>query len=868
MSLPLFSSAQWAASLMAVMSCLALAELAQAQNPVNAIVFDSDRSGRSQIYIQNVDANQVTVGSPLQVTTGGAGNQQSQEPRWSINASAGIDALGRIAYQFGTTTVSSDTNSARSIHLIKPDGTGDIRLTPQFDSIIARGPQPTLKYPCIDARDPSWSPDGRYIVYACLMKSGTTSSYSLWIHATKGTPDDVNDDFDYSLLGSSNALQLRPAWSPDGETIAFVTNAPSSSGPGSNSKIAVVQLQFGAFPVAVGGSYRFLTDDTYTSFSPAWSPDGQKIAFSSTRTGHRDIFTVGVDGKTPPVQLPSLALVDVFGWDNRNPAWSPDGTTIAFASNRCGDYAIVLVPSDTNYANFVSCSQIGAANDDDPGWMPSKVALFDPWGPFINRYDCCVGQPVSGVAADGVSRVIIRMPASVANEEFSLTVYSGLPGSRSTNAEEDGGLLPMTALDSTSPPQSSLTVQATGSGSLNPTLFAVYVAPIDFSRPSSNHADDSKATRSIAIQIQSITGGGATVWVPVKVARPPVVLVHGNWSGPGSWDPFAQWIPAQFGTLYRLDYSTTMGLGVSGGANIGRCGVGPEVSGSSSDSPYGYQNSHSTLCELNQFIQDFAGHQNVVAVQADVVAYSLGGLMARSWPLQPEFAASLNYQQGPVHKLITIDTPHLGSAQALRLEDSSQGACRLFLETVGLVKKNIVIEQNIIDLMPGSPLLQRLNSETAKVHLQAHVIVTNANAAQTFASETAMTWTPTVIVNPLDAVTTVEHAFAVFCPTFLPDKLGRRWLNIFGEASDLVVGITSQSAQGLGVPFDPPSTSIHGLIHSVAPLGLYPVGPDVLNTDLLVSLVQVGHQPPVSTVSTVIALLNTWVKTGFAAILP
>jgi hypothetical protein len=121
---------------------------------VNTIAFDSNRSGRSQIYTVDLDANQAALNLG-QVTNGGGGAQQSQEPQWSLAASAGIDPAGRIVYQFGASGV-------RGIHLIKPDGTGDIQLTPIFNSVIAGGPQQGARYPCTDARDPSWSPDGRY----------------------------------------------------------------------------------------------------------------------------------------------------------------------------------------------------------------------------------------------------------------------------------------------------------------------------------------------------------------------------------------------------------------------------------------------------------------------------------------------------------------------------------------------------------------------------------------------------------------------------------------------------------------------------------------------------------------------------------
>src|SRR5207249_1304716 len=111
-------------------------------------------------------------------------------PDWSIQ--------DRIVYQFGAPGV-------RGIHLIEPDGT-DVRLTSGGG----------------DRRDPSWSPDGRFIVYAFLV--GT--DYDIWIHDTNGTPNNVSDDQDYPLLTRPGTQELRPTWSPDGNSIAFVTSGP------------------------------------------------------------------------------------------------------------------------------------------------------------------------------------------------------------------------------------------------------------------------------------------------------------------------------------------------------------------------------------------------------------------------------------------------------------------------------------------------------------------------------------------------------------------------------------------------------------------------------------------------------------------
>ena len=76
-----------------------------------------------------------------------------------------------------------------------------------------------------------------------------------------------------------------------------------------------------------GSNRTRLTDGQSEAFSPVWSPDGSKIAFVSDRDGSLDIWVMDSDGSNP-VNLTQHEAKD------RSPAWSPDGQWIAFASVR------------------------------------------------------------------------------------------------------------------------------------------------------------------------------------------------------------------------------------------------------------------------------------------------------------------------------------------------------------------------------------------------------------------------------------------------------------------------------------------------------------------------------------------------------
>ena len=72
-----------------------------------------------------------------------------------------------------------------------------------------------------------------------------------------------------------------------------------------------------------------LTNNAAADVEPAWSPDGSRIAFASTRDGNFEIYVMNADGSNQ-TRLTNNAAAD------DQPAWSPDGTRIAFKSNRDG----------------------------------------------------------------------------------------------------------------------------------------------------------------------------------------------------------------------------------------------------------------------------------------------------------------------------------------------------------------------------------------------------------------------------------------------------------------------------------------------------------------------------------------------------
>ena len=166
-------------------------------------------------------------------------------------------------------------------------------------------------------------------------------------------------DFDgYNLrrLTNDHTVNLSPAWSPDGNWIIYTSYAAR------NPDLIMIN--------ATGGKRQTLHRLPGLNAAPAWSPDMQKIAIVLSRDQNSEIYILNKDRQLG-------RLTRHFNIDT-SPTWSPDGKKIAFTSDRSGAGApqIYIMDSSKGDQSKVTRISFGSSYNDNPAWSPNgdKIA--------------------------------------------------------------------------------------------------------------------------------------------------------------------------------------------------------------------------------------------------------------------------------------------------------------------------------------------------------------------------------------------------------------------------------------------------------------------------------------------------------------
>ncbi|MGH9681181.1 MAG: Tol-Pal system beta propeller repeat protein TolB, partial [Candidatus Acidiferrales bacterium] len=190
---------------------------------------------------------------------------------------------------------------------------------------------------------PRWSPDASRIAFTCFPPpgSGIYMSAQICMYSM-----DLNRVIAWPRFRGTNSS---PAWSPDGTQIMFMS---SMNG---NPELYTVD--------ASGGHPKRLTFSNGANTSPSWNPKtGQQVAFVSDRGGIPQLYSMNADGTNQAkVELPDMGYVI-------DPAWSPNGQLLAFSWRRhSGNYDLYVMEIVSH--QLVELTR-DAGRNERPSWAP------------------------------------------------------------------------------------------------------------------------------------------------------------------------------------------------------------------------------------------------------------------------------------------------------------------------------------------------------------------------------------------------------------------------------------------------------------------------------------------------------------------
>jgi TolB protein len=187
---------------------------------------------------------------------------------------------------------------------------------------------------------PAWSPDGQWLAYVSF-ESKLPGVYVQLVRSGERR-----------LVSARVGVNGAPTWSPDGKKLALTL-----SGRNGNPDVYILDL--------TNQNLTRITDDPAIDTEPEWAPDGRSLYFTSDRAGSPQVYQVGIEGGHPK-------RITFEGSYNARPRISPDGTQLAMVTLDNGNYRIGVQDLASGAVRVLSHGHL----DESPSFAPNGATLI------------------------------------------------------------------------------------------------------------------------------------------------------------------------------------------------------------------------------------------------------------------------------------------------------------------------------------------------------------------------------------------------------------------------------------------------------------------------------------------------------------